>query len=484
MKKIWFLLIGGTLLLLSPSIFAANVSQTQVKEFSTKLENHKNKLLKTLDESKVKLKKVSTEAAKFADTSLFRAASCLGAIPAEDQNLNFDKLADALKTSILNEYIKFDGDIKRLGFGMAEQDPLIFGNTLDTFYNQQALKISSLESDYYLKTEKVKKTFLEYVENNKTLLTSLAQNLDYLDAFQKTVSGVTVAFNEFKATIDSRSELFKAIEKEKSMLEKSFSAELESIFNQALVKNKPDDATQAKYLIHKDNFLKKFTTDIQQSEYYLFSALFSYADYADIMGKKSDLEKKFYSASWAVNCNLLLTTSANIGGYIDGTEAKAEQLKRGLKTLTDAIKNGRLNLKMLEEPALSYFKDTNAQMAKKLQANFRAMLDSETPQSTFTWNLSQTGQQVSSEGALPVQKVTFTQSFNKGQYHEQIKTLQTVLKNRGYYHSAIDGVYSPATIEAVYQFQLKEGIVTGKEKNKAGHGWFGQKTREKLNSLL
>lgn len=75
MKKIWFLLIGGTLLLLSPSILAANVSQTQVKEFSTKLENHKNKLLKTLDESKVKLKNVSTEAAKFADTSLFRAAS-------------------------------------------------------------------------------------------------------------------------------------------------------------------------------------------------------------------------------------------------------------------------------------------------------------------------------------------------------------------------------------------------------------------------
>lgn len=80
----------------------------------------------------------------------------------------------------------------------------------------------------------------------------------------------------------------------------------------------------------------------------------------------------------------MLTTSANIGGYIDGTEVKAEQLKRGLKTLTDAVKNGRLNLKMLEEPALSYFKDTNAQMAKKLQANFRAMLDSETPQSTFT----------------------------------------------------------------------------------------------------
>ena len=80
----------------------------------------------------------------------------------------------------------------------------------------------------------------------------------------------------------------------------------------------------------------------------------------------------------------MLTTSANIGGDIDGTEAKAEQLKRGLKTLTDAVKNGRLNLKMLEEPALSYFKDTNAQMAKKLQANFRAMLDSETPQSTFT----------------------------------------------------------------------------------------------------
>ena len=52
--------------------------------------------------------------------------------------------------------------------------------------------------------------------------------------------------------------------------------------------------------------------------------------------------------------------------------------------------------------------------------------------------------------------VTFTQSFKKNQYHEQVKTLQTVLKNRGYYEWEINWIYSPATIEAVYHFQLKD----------------------------
>lgn len=179
--------MGIGLIMLSNATFAA-VSHSQIKDFSTKLETNKTNLLKNIDESKVKLKKVAKEASSFSDTSLFKAASCLGAIPAEDQNLDFDKITSDLKTLILNEYIKLDGDIKRLSFGMTGSDPIIFGNSLDTFYNQNALKISSLENEYYLKTEKVKKNFLEYVENNKTLLTKLAQDLDHIEKLDKAVS--------------------------------------------------------------------------------------------------------------------------------------------------------------------------------------------------------------------------------------------------------------------------------------------------------
>lgn len=281
---------------MNATAFAA-VNQTQIKDFSSKLDGNKAKLLKNIDASKVKLKKVANEASKFSDTSLFKAASCLGAIPAEDQNLNFDKITTDLKATILNEYIKLDGDIKRLSFGMTDSDPLIFGNSLDTFYNQNALKISNLENEYYLKTEKVKKNFLEYVENNKTLLTKLAQDLDHLETLQKAVSGATASFESFKKEVNTRSDFLKVLEKAKTDSEASFVADLESIFNQALVNNHPDDATQAKYLIHKDNFLKKFKSEIGKAQYYLFSAIFSYADYMDLLAKKADLEKQFYTNS-------------------------------------------------------------------------------------------------------------------------------------------------------------------------------------------
>lgn len=81
-------------------------------------------------------------------------------------------------------------------------------------------------------------------------------------------------------------------------------------------------------------------------------------------------------------------------------------------------------------------------------------------------------------------KVTFTQSFKRGQYSEQIKTLQTLLHNWGLYQGAINGLYDKATIEAVYQFQLKHGVVTGKEKKKTGYGRFGVQTRAKINQLI
>ena len=171
---------------------------------------------------------------------------------------------------------------------MKESDPLIFGNSLDTFYNQNALKISKIENDYYLKTEKVKKTFLEYVENNKTLLTKLAQDLDYIEGLQKATSGATSSLETFKKEVNTRSEFLKTLEKAKTDSEASFAAELERVFNQAMVDYHPDDATQAKYLIHKDNFLKKFKSEIGQAQYYLFSAIFSYADYMDLIAKKAD----------------------------------------------------------------------------------------------------------------------------------------------------------------------------------------------------
>lgn len=263
----------------------------------------------------------------------------MGVIAPEDQNLDYSKITSGLQENILNEYIKLDGDIKRLSFGLTEADPIVFGNSLETFYNQNAIKITNLENDYYLKTSKVKKEFLDYVDNNKTLLTQLAQNMDYITSIQIAASGAVQALNDFSNAITARSEMLKTIEKSRIAMENNFEAELETILTEAITRNQPSDDLQAKYLIHKNNFLKKFKTDINQAQYALFSAFFSYPDYAELLEKKANVEKQFLTSSGNLNCNLLLTTTFNLGNYAKNVESKSEKIQKGLKVLTDATKN-------------------------------------------------------------------------------------------------------------------------------------------------
>ncbi|RKW24141.1 hypothetical protein D8B45_02590, partial [Candidatus Gracilibacteria bacterium] len=128
MKKLGISIIGS-MIVLSGAAFAAKPTTAEINSLTSKLESNKTKLLNNLENSKKKLKSIADETKKFADTTLFDAASCLGAIPKEDQNLDFNKLTDSLKTSILNEYIGLDGDIKRYSLELKDADPILLGNT-------------------------------------------------------------------------------------------------------------------------------------------------------------------------------------------------------------------------------------------------------------------------------------------------------------------------------------------------------------------
>ena len=196
------------MIVLSGAAFAAKPTTAEINSLTSKLESNKTKLLNNLENSKKKLKSIADETKKFADTTLFDAASCLGAIPKEDQNLDFNKLTDNLKTSILNEYIGLDGDIKRYSLELKDADPILLGNTLDNFYNQNAIKITNLENEYYLKSGKTKATFLEYVKNNQDLLNGLAQKLDIIKNVNKYADAVSGAFSGLNNTINSHSSLW------------------------------------------------------------------------------------------------------------------------------------------------------------------------------------------------------------------------------------------------------------------------------------
>lgn len=101
-----------------PSISFATATKTSSTEsqLSTKLETNKTKLLNNLDESKRKLQKISREANNFSSSSLFRAVSCIGALPQNAKELDANTITTTLRENILNEYIGLDGEIKRLKF--------------------------------------------------------------------------------------------------------------------------------------------------------------------------------------------------------------------------------------------------------------------------------------------------------------------------------------------------------------------------------
>ena len=485
---------------LSGAAFAAKPTTAEINSLTSKLESNKTKLLNNLENSKKKLKSIADETKKFADTTLFDAASCLGAIPKEDQNLDFNKLTDSLKTSILNEYIGLDGDIKRYSLELKDADPILLGNTLDNFYNQNAIKITNLENEYYLKSGKTKATFLEYVKNNQDLLNGLAQKLDIIKNVNKYADAVSGAFSGLNNTINRHSSLWSNMAKIKDQTLSSMSMDFDTTIGQMISTHNPSPEIQAKYQIHKDNFMKKMIAETNKSVYYTFSAFFEYEKYADIMSKQEDLKKKFYASSGDVNCSLLLTTSVNFANYAKDLESTANDTIKGMDLITSGIKSWKVKLKDLEPVASNAFNKTITDLGNELRRNFKLMLESETPAkkpepTTTETTTETTTQQTQPQQTAPQQptqpeqapttsKPTFTQTFKKGQYHAQVKDLQTYLTNWGFYKGAINGIYDRATIEAVYQFQLKNGVITGKEKNKSGYGRFGPQTRAKINSMI
>ena len=67
-------------------------------------------------------------------------------------------------------------------------------------------------------------------------------------------------------------------------------------------------------------------------------------------------------------------------------------------------------------------------------------------------------------------------SLRQGATGDNVKTLQTHLKNLGYYNSTVDGSFGPVTYNAVCAFQRAYKL--------AVDGWFGEQTCKKLNQVV
>ncbi len=75
----------------------------------------------------------------------------------------------------------------------------------------------------------------------------------------------------------------------------------------------------------------------------------------------------------------------------------------------------------------------------------------------------------------------FNMSIGKNSDTERIKELQIILSRLSYYNGTIDGKYSKAIEEAIYDFQVENQLLSSKKN--LGAGYYGVKTRSKLKEM-
>ena len=109
---------------------------------------------------------------------------------------------------------------------------MIFGNSLDNFYNQNALKITGLENDYYSKSAQVRKIYEQYIKNNEALLETLAGRIDTLAKVDKAMNEVNKSFSGLNNAIDKQTNLWKNLENTRTDLGKSLDSQLSQIISE------------------------------------------------------------------------------------------------------------------------------------------------------------------------------------------------------------------------------------------------------------
>lgn len=75
----------------------------------------------------------------------------------------------------------------------------------------------------------------------------------------------------------------------------------------------------------------------------------------------------------------------------------------------------------------------------------------------------------------------FSTAVEKNTDPEKIKELQVILSRLSYYEGDMDGKYSRALIDAIYDFQIENQAISSREN--LGAGYYGVKTRSKLREV-
>jgi hypothetical protein len=314
----------------------------------------------------------------------------------------------------------------------------------------------------------------------------LAEKLQRIDTIQEKYRALVQAEEKFYVALDAKTSLRSALEAPKKSAVALLQGDIDDMIRDYQTTNPEisDEKMQAK----RDALVQGFIFESDSFLYELFKSDFDYSLYTRTLPRVQEFLSQYFSDG-TYQCGLVVAAPTNWERLYLSLTTDLDSLLAGYATLLTKVEHwSDAQAKTVESTLFTLYQDVYSKSFNQKRTEFRTyvmQLISEAyyvahqqPEDT---NVDAVDQPSVSVSWTPY---VFTKSYTKGTSAPELTYLQQFLKAEGLYQGEITGRYDAATIEAVYQFQLQEGVVTGKEIDKAAYGRMGPATRRAVNAKM
>jgi hypothetical protein len=409
---------------------------------------------------------------------MFKAVECLGFLTANATDVDVNAIKNEYQKAILEKYVEISADVKRFSVGLLTNEKTI-SDTIYDFGQTFTSQITALESTYEATYNKLKSDFEVYYTQNKDLVYDLAEKIQKIDTVKAQYTALQQAHNQLYTTLDTKTSMRTSLETPKKSAANILKGDIDTLMREYQT-NHPEVAYE-KMLEKRDALVEDFINESDTFINEIFKADFDYAVYLATVAKTEEFLQN-YTADTSYQCGVIIAAAIN-------RERVYLELVNELTPLTDGITQ-----------ATTKIQDWNADQVKTIETTMtnlfkdyypKALATKKTAFMTFVMQLISEAYYANTPPPAEPQPptltwtpYTFTKTYTKNTYALELTYLQQFFTAQGLYNGEINGRYDAKTIEAVYKFQLQEGVITGKEANKAAYGRMGPATRAAVNKKM
>jgi hypothetical protein len=445
----------------------------------TSLDAKKDALLSALSTTLQRVQQVYENKVKvLVETSMFRAVECLGFLAATSTDVDVEAIRNEYQKAILEKYVEISADVKRFSVGLLTNEKTISDAIYD-FGQSFASQISAIESTYETTFATLKSDFEVYYAQNKDLVYDLAEKIQKIDTIRAQYTALQQAQTQLYQTLDGKTTVRTSLASPKKSAANLLKGDLDDLMRGYQVSN-PEVAYE-KMVEKRDMLIAEFEREADTFVNEIFKADVDYGLYLTTIAKTEEFLQQ-YTAATSYQCGMIIASLINWERvYLELVE-QLQTLTQGIKNATWKVEDWDTNqVKVIESTMTTLFKEYYSKaLASKKNAFMTAVM--QLISEAYYVNLPESIEPVTP--TVSWTPYTFVKTYNKGVYAIELTYLQQFLTAQGLYAGDINGLYDAKTIEAVYHFQLQEGVVTGKEKNKAAYGRMGPATRAAINKKM